>query len=111
MTEYTIQYCIEQKPMTDQMRYTCTLIFSSGHPIHISQLYEVGMEESCMDETFAEIVLDEFLPILKEKLPTQFQAIVGTIEGRIIREGDPSLQALLESPRFNYANEWLKPGA
>ncbi|MEK0325810.1 MAG: hypothetical protein QQN63_08910 [Nitrosopumilus sp.] len=108
--QYTLTYYTNRVPASLMTRYSCTLRFaSSDKPFRIEQSYDEDMEEKYMDEHFSALVLGEFLPILKEKLPTQFQAIVGTLAGRIVREGEPGLDAILIQASFRSYDYWRLP--
>lgn len=105
MSKYKLHYTIDKKPLDFIVVYECSLIIEARRRLpslqyQVHQHYNEGTSESFMDEHFSQRVMAEILPILKRELPLEFQAIVGTLYGRKVREGDGNVAAVREQPAF-----------
>lgn len=112
---YKFDYELRKNLDTDTTEYRCALSFplSNKPTYHMVQTFEEGMEEDVMCAMFAQMVIDELTPKLREELPHLFspdprgkpikptEPFVGMLRGKPIRRDDPDWLDILEDPAFN----------
>jgi len=111
---YEFKYETEKQFDTLSVVYTAVLHFplSDKTSYHVRQVFEVDMEEHQMDDLFAQIVIDELVPKLRDELPHLFspdprappvhpdEPFVGTLRGMVVRRSDPDWMEIIQDPAF-----------
>lgn len=105
MSKYKLHYLIHKEPLDYMVVYECHLLIEARRRLpsfryKVHQHYNEGTSESFMDEHFSQRVMAEILPILKRELPIEFQAIVGTLNGFTVREGDGNVAVVMKQADF-----------